>query len=199
MKKFLLAAFAAISMTAVAVAGPDVEVIPEPTELSNFYVAGAYTYVDTGVNFNGVEVIEGTNNAGSIAAGYIVLPYLAVEGRYSWLASNTYTDIGGYTEDLDGSNWSLFLKPMYTIADSGVTVYGLIGYGQTKLDFANGDEFMGWNGSFQYGAGLAYAVTENVSVFADYTKLQNDVDTSDTALPFTADVDAFNVGVAYRF
>ena len=190
MKKILMAAVAAMTM---AVAGGNIEVaeVPAPVvEKTGIYAGVAYTYTDTTVNdIQGAELASGTANAASLAIGYNVLPYLAIEGRYSFIAEDTYTYSDGSSDELDGTAWSLFLKPQYAFGD--IVVYGLLGAGQVEL----GDVYS--STGFQYGAGLAYNINEDFLVFADYTKLADDEDFVGSDI--TANVDAFNIGVAYKF
>jgi len=193
MTKILVAALAALTF---AVAGPTVEVLETPVveDNSGFYIGGAYTYADTGVNLGDLEVIEGTNNGGSILAGYDFNEYVAVEGRYTWLASDTFTDLEGYTDEVDGEAWSIFVKPQYPVTDS-VKVYVLLGYGAVSLTDSLGESED--TDGFQYGIGASVEVYENVAIFADYVKLANDSDIDNSLL--TSDIDSFNIGVTYSF
>ncbi len=89
---------------------------------------------------------------------------------------------------------------MYPVAEI-VTVYGLVGYGQTKIEgLVNEYETDG----LQWGVGASYNVNENLSVFVDYTKLAmiDEVDVNGvtvTGLADDFDVSTVNVGISYKF
>jgi len=183
--------FAMLALSAMLCAGgniaPVAPVVPAVVEKAKtgIYAGVAYTYVDAGLSrddfFDGSI---GSGNAGSLAIGYNVLPYLAVEGRYSLIAEDDFNGLGR----VDGSAWSIFAKPQYGF-DNGVVVYGLLGAGQVEL----GDIYT--ETSFQYGVGVAYNINRDFLAFVDYTKLADDSDFAGNDIS----VDAINVGVAYKF
>ncbi len=201
MKKILTTVVAAAALSTAIMAGGTVEVpetivVQEAPTLSGFYAGVAYVYADTNVNedyFGEDYDVDGDNSGVSLIAGYDFNQYVAVEGRYSWLAADTYQDNYGFQDDVDGEAWSLFVKPQYPVT-ADFKVYGLLGYGELELQ--DSDNYSITASGFQYGAGVAYAATTNVEVFADYTKIaDNDVD----EFLGKMDTDAFTIGINYNF
>ena len=185
MKKIALVAIAAATM---AFAGGDIATVETPVtvEKTGIYAGVAYTYGDVGIATN--EWFDGeigTANAVSFAVGYNVIPNLAVEARYSYITEDAFA---AFPVEVDGSVWSVFAKPQYGF-DNGVVVYGLLGLGQVELNDVYTET------TFQYGAGLAYNIDADYLVFADYTRLADDADFAGIGI----NVDALNVGVAYKF
>ena len=135
--------------------------------------------------------------------GYDFNEYIAMEGRISKsFFSEDYADVTTY---------SLFLKPQYPVTEE-LKVYGLIGFGGVKVEGTDGDTPAADPGStilddtsFQWGFGASYAVTENFSVFADYTSLADDADINSRLYEYDQttytelSVDAVTVGATYQF
>ena len=180
MKKVTLSIIAALAMNTFAFAGGDISpvepeiTVPEVSESTgSFYVGAGYSYMnlDAGTEHDG--------DATLLLAGYNFNQYIGVEARYA-----------GLTDCLE--NAAIYVKPMYPIGDANV--YALLGYGETSYD--NGVVDNSENG-FQWGLGANYAVTENISVFADYTNLYDDSGFNNGNADVT--VDSVNVGVTYTF
>ncbi len=208
MNKFLVAALAAITMTAVAVAGGDYKKVKEPVPVevidnSSFYVGIGYGFgtasaTDGGYNDFGHTITvldEQTMDNITFQAGYNINEFVAVEGRYNYGIDQ---DIG-YGTDISLDTFAVYVKPQYPITPE-VSVYGLLGYAW-NTGYQTGEADYDFDG-FAYGVGAKYAVAENVEVFADYTSVydDNDILEYDT---FTIDSDreVYNVtvGVTYKF
>ncbi len=183
MKKVSLSIAALLAMNTFAFAGGDFTTpvepevtVPEVTEsTASFYVGAGYSYINLDA-----EVVEHDSDAVLLLAGYNFNEYIGVEARYA-----------GLTDCID--NAAIYVKPQYPITDDA-KVYALLGYGQTTVDDGADSSESG----FQWGLGANYAVTENIGVFADYTRLYDDTGfdgqtTNDVA------VDSVNVGVTYTF
>ncbi|MFT7824660.1 MAG: outer membrane beta-barrel protein, partial [Sulfurimonas sp.] len=104
--------------------------------------------------------------------------------------------------DTDFSNLAIYLKPMYPIGD--LTLYGLLGYGKTTLEWE--DNYEKSDSDFQWGIGAGYRISESLSLFVDYTVLYDD----DEFDPPSAEVmvmghtkdykaDAITLGITYKF
>ena len=52
---------------------------------------------------------------------------------------------------------------------------------------------------FQWGIGASYLATENISIFADYTSLANDMEGIYYNGALEVSADAFTIGVNYLF
>jgi opacity protein-like surface antigen len=206
MKNIVLSAVAVIALGSFAVAGGDIAPVQEPVvevpEVASwsptFYVGAAYVMVDGEVDGLTPNTIDVEANNYAVAAGMVLTPWLAVEGRYS----NSMDDLEIDGEAIDGGEAevaAIFLKPMYAIADTGLVAYGLLGYANVSIDDDLGN-YMDDDG-LAYGVGAAYAVTPNVLVFADWTRLYDDTVEDSSAGLDSADVvvDTINVGAAYIF
>ncbi len=213
MKKLTLSIATIVAMSSFAIAGGDIEPVVEavtevvtPDSSAGFYIGGAYTYAmeaERGLyRPNGISSAADDTTweiAGMVMAGYQINKYFAVEGRFTAsLDDAKYNDID--VADYDLTNAAIYAKVMYPVAEI-VTVYGLVGYGQTKIEgLVNEYETDG----LQWGVGASYNVNENLSVFVDYTKLamvdEYDVDGKTvTGLADDFDVSTVNVGISYKF
>ncbi len=210
MKKIVLSAVAVFAMSSFAIAGGDIAPVQEPAVevpavaeaawTPAFYVGAAYVNVSADASDErGLDATITSDNY-ALAAGVVLNKYLAIEGRYSNSLSDPELDLGNATVDLNGDAevFAIFAKPMYAVTDQFI-VYGLLGYANVAVNDA--DDNLADEDGFAWGLGAAYAVTANVLVFADYTRLYDDtIDNVGVALN-TADVtvDTINVGVAYVF
>ena len=100
---------------------------------------------------------------GMILAGAEVNDYLAIEGRITKAISDY--EIKDH-KPISYTNAAIYLKPQAKFED--FTVYGLLGYGISSIDF------MGKNtktNGFQYGAGGSYDIDDQITAFVDYTQL----------------------------
>jgi opacity protein-like surface antigen len=212
MKKFTLSLVTVLAMSTFAIAGGDIAPVEEPivevapvVDDSGFYVGIGYSYINLNDKYTPIGTISGNEmdyygNALTVLAGYNFNKYIALEGRYSVVLGDLTWEDDDLGEDFDGelSNIGLYLKPMYPIG--GLTLYGLLGYGQVTLDFSpNGDSEHSESG-FQWGLGASYAVNDNVGVFVDYTRLYDDKGFDNGFNP-NSDiiVDSINVGLTYKF
>jgi len=206
MKKFTLSVVTVLAMSTFAVAGGDIEPVIEPVveveapaaDDSSFYIGAGYSYVD--IEMDDFPVTEANSNAFMLLAGYNFNKYIAVEGRYTKsLGDMEVTWIeGGDTEDIDADvkNIAIYLKPMYPVGK--MTLYGLLGYGRTTLDFTGDGGPEGDDSGFQWGIGASYAMNDNIGLFVDYTRLYDDTGFDDlTSADVT--VDSINFGVTYTF
>ena len=183
MKKIVLSVWAVAAMSSLGFAGGDfapVEPVIETPMVEestgSFYAGLGYSYMNLDPDNNS----EADGDAVLLLAGYNFNQYIGVEGRYS-----------GLTDCLE--NTAIYLKPMYPMG--GITLYGLLGYGQ--VDYDHGVSLS--ESGFQWGLGASYEVVENIGVFVDYTNLYDDTG-FDGALP-NQDVlaDSINVGFTYTF
>ena len=136
--------------------------------------------------------------------GYEFNPYIAIEGRYTMSAGDISVsdNLGRFEDqdiDADISNLAIYVKPMYPIGD--FTLYGLLGYGQVTVDID--DESIDDSG-FQWGLGASYAFSDNLAIFADYTKWYDDDFYDEDGFmgantTESADLDAITFGLTYKF
>ena len=203
MKKNIVALSALAAISTSLFAGGNyaaiAPVVEEPVVVDNssFYVGlglSAVSARDAAVSMDIFNAKHGQDRLGNILfqAGYNYNEYIAVEGRYTTGISN---------EDLvEMSGWSLFVKPQYPVTED-FNIYALLGFGGITLDAVNNSGVDVDETGFQWGLGLSYDITDSIAIFADYTNLANDMDGYYYTSPdlLQVDVDAFNVGVTYKF
>ena len=199
MKNFALSIIALMALNSHVMAGgdfTDAEVLPlvfegEDSKSEGLYLGIAYSHMSHDLDFQGSTTnVELDYHAIMINLGYKFNPYIAVEGRYN--GSLDDNDMDDYTENSDLTAWSFFVKPMYPLAPE-MDIYALIGYSGTESN----NDFVGTSvdeGSFSWGAGGSYILTEDFTLFADYTQYYND-----TLNSFDHVIDSFNIGVFYTF
>ena len=199
MKKITLSALAVVTMSSFGFAGGDIVPVPavmEEESTSAFYIGLGLSAVTT----------EGSNEASDIfhsemdqdrmgnvtfLAGYDFNEYIAVEGRYT--TSFTKENI------VEMSAWSILAKPQYPVTEE-FSVYALLGFGGVTMDSIDDAYYVDVNDNgFQWGLGLSYDVTENITVFGDYMSLANGMDGIFWDGELAADADAFTLGMTYKF
>jgi opacity protein-like surface antigen len=216
-KKLTLSMAAIAAMGTFAVAGGDIApvepVVETPVVVENtdagFYVGAAYGLLNYDVaisNYRGDESSSDNNfNEFLILAGYKVNPYVAIEGRY-WYGASDDLDYGILgVNDTSVDAWGVYVKPMYPVTDT-FDIYALIGYGSTdvtvKTPNADAKGFLGDdNDGFSWGIGGSYDVTPNVGVFVDWVRNYDDTVTYQeyNAVSVEKTVDTLNFGVTYKF
>ena len=121
--------------------------------------------------------------------GYELNEYIAIDTRFTTsLSSLKIKD----HKPIDYSNAAIYLKPQYKFGNSAI--YGLVGYGASSVNFMDSDTV---KKGLQYGAGASYGVSDNFSLFADYTKVQNG-DSSISEATTLEGVDSINFGLIFR-
>ncbi len=204
MNKIILSVCAVVAMSSLGFAGGDmkeVEPAVEPVivvpvvDESGFYAGLGLTAIsardtDFSVEWGGNGEYQDRLGNVSLVAGYDFNAYIAAEGRYT--VSFTHED------HIEMSGWSIFVKPQYPVTED-FSVYALLGYGGIILDGIDGDITDVDDTGFQWGIGASYMVRENVSLFADYAWLANDMDGVFYNGADQVAVDAFTIGVNYHF
>ncbi len=229
MKNIVLSAAAVFAMSSFAVAGGDIIPVEESvvevpevvaSSVDGFYVGGAYGYLNAkstaADTINGIDatatLFDTSFTELMLQGGYKFNEYIAVEGRYWFGLSNTvnYGDSHGalYPTDVSVDAWGIYAKPMYPVTEA-FNVYALLGYGSTSYTLANkaGNVNLKYNsanmGSFSWGLGGEYSLTENISAFVDYTNIfdsTTDVVYSDIGTVHYKDtINTVNIGVTYKF
>ncbi len=131
---------------------------------------------------------DSSTNAMALA-GVEVNDYLAVEARLTSAVSDY--EIEDH-QAISFANAAVYLKPQAKFED--FSVYALLGYGISSVDF------MGVNtksNGFQYGAGGSYDISDQISVFADYTQLMGSTEKISKATSF-GNIDSINAGVIFK-
>ena len=206
-KKSVLSLVSIMALSGLAYAGGDMTEVLEPVievpevivDDSGFYLGLGYSYVAYESSFiTGGSAEDADGNAILLLAGYDFNKYIALEGRYSMTLGDLSYNNNNINSEI--SNVGLYLKPMLPL--EYVTLYGLLGYGKVTVDFTgNGFDKLTESG-FQWGLGASTTVTDNVSLFVDYTSLYNGtgMNGSLSNYPnFDFDIDSVNVGVTYKF
>ena len=161
---------------------------PKPVEkpsVSPFYMGGALTNMgtrtDDRVNLLGEEDNQDRQFGLTGVVGYDFMDYLGAELRAAM-------GVSGEKDD-KMKQVGVYLKPQYPIADTGIDIYGLLGYAWANM--SDSGKMTGMNNGFSYGAGLDYGVTENISVFTDVVNYLKDDDTNSQW--------GANLGIKYNF
>ncbi|MDQ7047656.1 MAG: porin family protein [Sulfurovum sp.] len=201
-----------LSTTTLAQAGSkqvapvEAEVLALPTVQSdNAYTSSFYL----GLGASALKLDNGDTkenfkaNAVTLQAGYDYNKYLGIEGRYSRSFGNvkydkgtsTNANIGDYPTDF--TNIALYLKPQYKLEK--FSAYALLGYGEVALTNIPQGGVDRAEAGFQWGLGLSYDITNNISVFADYTNLYEGKGFNYIATNSDITVDAATLGFLYKF
>lgn len=223
MKKITLSIISIMTITSFSVAGGDIEPTVEstinvPSEVATTTVSAPTTIADNKEVYIGVSYTYATetqranyvpNNlllasddtswefTGMAQVGYLINQNFALESRFTASLDDAKydgTDISAY----DMTNMAIYAKAMYPVADV-ISLYALLGYGQTTID---GDNEYKSNG-LQWGAGASYSLNNQISFFADYTKLAledtYELDGNDITTDDKFDVGTVNIGASYSF
>ena len=216
MKKIILSL---VAISSLGFADTDaVQIVEAADEIDNtgFYLGAGVNAMSTrksSVSMDIFNVKSGQDRLGNIdlLAGYMINDFLAIEGRYAFALSDE--DRVEMT-----SQWSIFLKPMYKFEDDEdrangenyFAIYALLGYGGVQLEGVN-DVVADVNGNgFQWGLGVSYTFRESTyegdnqykdswTVYADYSNIANNMDGLYYTGEEQVDVDAFTVGIIYKF
>lgn len=169
--------------------------IPPLEVVKDYYVGVGYSCAQvTGDNPDQEFLAMG---AVSLDIGYQINAFLAVEARYTHSIGDINYKTWNIDKDLAGSalsNLGIYLKPQYNFEAFGV--YGLLGYGQVKLD--DGQNTFTEN-SLQYGLGTSFTMMET-TIFIDYRRLY-DGEGFDSLATSAQDVAAnsYTLGFNYLF
>ncbi|HFQ61139.1 MAG TPA: porin family protein [Epsilonproteobacteria bacterium] len=213
MKKIIITLGTIVALTNVVYAGGkkvapvEAEVLPVPAVINPIPIYLGIGVIASAVSKEcpcGNDVRQKDMTYGAILrAGWDFNKYIGIEGRV--LRANIEKDFSTTT------HYGLYLKPQYHFIDS-MNVYGLLGYGKTKVEgcgFNNGT--LSKNG-FSYGAGFEYDLSSDTSagqyardfdgqgnqekgwgLWADYQNLfQNEG-------IFKVKTNIFSVGITYDF
>lgn len=201
MKKATYFIVSALALNELVFAGGDIALVepvvetPMVLEQSPFYLGigiGDTTLNDdtTSEEFDSTTLM--------LQAGYQYNAYIALEGRYSFGFSTDYDQgttngiADGYNGDI--SSWGIYVKPMYPIGD--FNVYVLLGYGGVMLDDILGGD--AYESGFQWGLGINYAMSEQISVFVDYVSLYDDTGFDYAARLDSINSDTWTFGLSYK-
>ncbi len=211
MKKLTLSLTTILAMSTFAVAGGDIAPVEPVVETpmvmeapvnTGFYLGIAYGYEKLKIETNRGSLDE---KFGSIMldAGYKFNKYVAVEGRY-WSGINSNNDLAwrtGLPADVTVDAWGVYVKPMYPVTNA-FNIYALLGYGSADASYKpnnnvtiNSDSTDG----FSWGLGADYALTNNWSIFVDYTSVIDGEAGAVDALDSSDTLNTVNFGVNYLF
>ena len=143
----------------------------------------------------------------TLQAGYTYNAYLALEGRYTHHVGDVEYDHGSdhrvnageniKNYPTDFTNIALYLKPQYKIDD--FKAYALLGYGEVKLTNIPQNSADRAEAGFQWGVGMAYDVSKNISLFLDYTNMYEGKGFDYLAVNRNIKADAITFGMTYTF
>ena len=205
-KTIVMATLALMSSSSVLMA--DYYSSNTETQQGGSYLGVAYTNFNVSEQEN-ISVINSdlTSDMVTIIGGYNINPYVAVETRYSFSVGDTEVErtlgninISDTVDNWDGtlSSFGFFLKPQYTFSDIGLKIYGLAGYGSVNLDGNRAYSYDISDSGFQWGGGASFTAG-NFELFADYTILYDDYGMDDILENSEFLIDAWTVGVNFKF
>ena len=142
-----------------------------------------------------------------LQAGYNYNAYLALEGRYTHHVGDVAYDHGSDHRVNEGvniknyptdfTNIALYLKPQYKVDD--FKAYALLGYGEVKLTNIPQNSVDRAEAGFQWGVGVAYDFSKNISLFLDYTTMYEGKGFDYIAVNRNIKADAITFGMTYTF
>ncbi|MCK5789024.1 MAG: porin family protein [Chlamydiia bacterium] len=210
MKNIFLSTVAVLAMSSVAMADEFM------TTGEGFYIGAAYGNMD--LDLSGSIDLSGYGdyntdtevdlNTFMFQAGYKINQYVAVEARY-WNAFGdmdykvSVTGEGSQSVSIDSNGedaFGIYVKPMYPVTEE-LDIYALLGF------VSIGEDFLDESG-LSWGLGAAYSVTDNVSVFIDYTRLYSGTERDSEYFyevgdyvdyDLDATLGSLNFGVSYKF
>jgi len=149
---------------------------------------------------------EFSTNAVMIQVGYQYNQNFALEGRYTHhIGDIDY--VGGKTRNFDNgdypadfTNIAIYLKPIYPI--DSFSFYALLGYGEVELTNITRIKRLSADraeGGFQWGLGVEYLFSENMSAFIDYVNIYDDEGFDGRAQNADIMADILTLGVTYKF
>ncbi len=138
-------------------------------------------------------------------AGYQFNRYVALEGRYTKGLGKLKYDHGNTnnpdSDDFpaDFTNIGIYLKPMLPVEN--FVLYGLIGYGEVKMTNLPGGVGTAdrSESGLQWGAGVSYRASENVSTSVDYVRFYDDTGFDYRGTTANVVADAWTLSVSYKF
>lgn len=139
---------------------------------------------------NGETIKEDHRYGAVLRVGVDFNAYLGLEARaLKTLESNAFSET---------THYGLYLKPQITVSDR-LKLYGLLGYGNTKIDYTNGTQSSTTDESgVAYGAGIEYTLSKNADgsgwgLWVDYSRLLKNKGTKHST------VDMATAGAIYHF
>lgn len=178
-------------------ATPDSEVLSVEPESTNVYMGlGGSSFV----LHDDVTEEELTANTLLLTVGYQLNPYFALEGRYYQSFGDIEYDSGdrpspNTTYDSTFTNVALFVKASYSFEKW--KPYLLLGYGKLKLT-----NYLGANreeSALQYGLGVDYKITKNLTFFVDWVRAYDSKGFGGRAKNDDLTIDLVSSGLRYTF
>lgn len=207
MKPFLTAlSVLALSGTAAFAGGPVVvaqdPVIMAPAPVAAYDWTGAYVGLAYGATSGSLDYTPGgsfdlNNGSGvSIFGGYLVQNgALVYGGELAYTKGSKTHAVGFPTENV---SQMLDLKAKLGYATDRVLFYGILGYSSMKYDIPVLPDSFNTNG-FNYGIGMDFAVTNQMTVGLEYLARNTSGDTFAPGQTADLDVNTISLRVAYRF
>jgi len=185
-KLFIALALLCLSATAMAA----------EQKTRGFYIggsAGVTSFDDDGA-LNGLN-LDDSDTAFGIFAGYKILKYLAVEGRWTSLGNYSVSDNSNNSADIDASAISTHVVGIIPFGASGWELFGQLGLGRLNIDTnccGDDNETVG-----SAGIGVRFYPTTNLAI-----SLQTDAyafEDDDESQTYDIGIGATQLGIQYLF
>jgi len=214
MKKLTLSLTTILAMSTFAVAGGDIAPVEPVVETpmvmeapvnTGFYLGLAYGYEKLTIerSVGGNNLLNEKFGSIMLDAGYKFNQYVAVEGRY-WSGINSNNDLSwrtGLPSDVTVDAWGIYVKPMFPVTNA-MNIYGLVGYGSADASYKPNNNISITSDNtdgFSWGIGADYAITNNWSVFVDYTSVIDGESGNLDRIDTDDSLNVVNFGVNYLF
>ena len=153
---------------------------------SKFYGGVSVAYMNNNGETNRVIMYDSNPYALIVKAGYNIIDNLAIEGHVG-IGIKNENNIPSASVDNEFQNlWAIYLKPNINIINN-VNLHALAGYATTKQTVNTTDID---TKDFSYGAGIGYALTDNMEIVLDAIRYANKTDSK---------VDAYAIGLDFKF
>jgi OOP family OmpA-OmpF porin len=162
-------ALTSLLLSGVIVAGKNVAPVEAPVapvvDINPFYIGLGLLWSGTSRDClcdgeNNVRRLKNTSYGFIGRIGYDFNPYIGIEAR----AFKASID----SNFADTTHYGIYMKPQYHVTDK-LNIYGLIGYGQTKIDCNIAGTSMYDEAGASFGFGFEYDMSDDETVVADRT------------------------------
>lgn len=150
---------------------------------SRFYVLGAVGDSNADIRVDATSLVHGDDRSFTLGGGYEFNRHVSLEADYQDFGRQTGTIACPptlpcltilYAPEVDAAAWSVSLIGSFRI-HGRLDGYGRLGLSRWKLD-GKASIFDRSGNDLHYGAGVRWSFTERSKIFAEYTRVDLDLD-----------------------